>query len=60
MDRVRRCAKFDGKTVQEICWYAIAEYVRCAEEDDMIFAPDGEVIGSKVELDELLWEATNA
>jgi hypothetical protein len=48
-DRVRRCAKFDGKTVKELCWYAIADYVRCAQEDDMIFA-GGEVIGSKGDL----------
>lgn len=48
-DRVRRCAKFDGKSVKRLCFDAIEDYVRCAETDDMLFA-NGKVIGSKLDL----------
>jgi hypothetical protein len=51
-DRVRRAAKFGGRTVREFCWMAIAGSVNAAEED-MIFGPNGELIGDKLALDEL-------
>jgi hypothetical protein len=55
-DRVRRAAKFSGRTVREFCWHAIAGDVNM-NEDDMIFDPNGEVIGDNLDLDELRFAA---
>ena len=51
-NRVRRAAKSGGRSVREFCWMAIAGSVQCAE-DDMIFGPNGDVIGSELALDDL-------
>lgn len=48
-DRIRRAAKFSGRTVKEFCWMSIAGSAN-AREDDMIFAPNGEVIGDEIDL----------
>jgi hypothetical protein len=49
-DRVRRAAKFsEFRSVKEYCWAVIATSVSAAE-DDMIFGPDGEVIGDEFDL----------
>ncbi len=53
-DRVRRAAKFMGRSVREEAWQSIASGVNCAEEDMTLSPKTGKPIGDDVSLEQFI------